>query len=209
LLSVVDSADAGTDASPGETLTYTARFTNTGDSTAYEVNALDTLAPGTSFDSLVTAVDNNNVDLSGSTTMTDNGDGTVSIAGDWDIAVGDWVQVQYTVTVMSAGFTAGSYTNTVDADWSSQDGTDPNERVYDDSGNSPVDGTQDEDNAAFNVVATASLGDTVFFDAAGDGGEFDTASGDVGISGVDVTGSAVQLSDHRGKIVLLDFWGDW
>jgi len=29
------------------------------------------------------------------------------------------------------------------------------------------------------------------------------------ISGVDVTGSAVQLSDHRGKIVLLDFWGDW
>ena len=29
------------------------------------------------------------------------------------------------------------------------------------------------------------------------------------ISGVDVSGSAVHLSDHRGKIVLLDFWGDW
>ena len=29
------------------------------------------------------------------------------------------------------------------------------------------------------------------------------------ISGVDVSGAPVHLSDHRGKIVLLDFWGDW
>ncbi len=29
------------------------------------------------------------------------------------------------------------------------------------------------------------------------------------ITGVDVHGTAMKLSDFRGKIVLLDFWGDW
>ena len=29
------------------------------------------------------------------------------------------------------------------------------------------------------------------------------------ISGADVHGHPFQLTDHRGKIVLLDFWGDW
>jgi len=29
------------------------------------------------------------------------------------------------------------------------------------------------------------------------------------ISGVDVDGRKFKLSDYRGKVVVLDFWGDW
>ena len=29
------------------------------------------------------------------------------------------------------------------------------------------------------------------------------------ITGVDVDGKKFQLSDYRGKVVVLDFWGDW
>ena len=190
---VADSADAGTDASPGETLTYTARFTNTGHSTAYEVTADDILPAGVTYNTASATISDSSGLLSAADVTSSVSGNTVSFSssdGGWDIAVGGYVEIQYTVTVMAAGFQGGNHVNTIDADWSSQNGTDPYERTYDDSGTSPVDGDQDADNAAFTVVATASLGDTVFFDAAGDGGPFDAASGDVGISGVDVTISA-------------------
>ena len=29
------------------------------------------------------------------------------------------------------------------------------------------------------------------------------------ISGIDVDGRKFKLSDYRGKVVVLDFWGDW
>lgn len=29
------------------------------------------------------------------------------------------------------------------------------------------------------------------------------------IEGEDVDGQPMKLSDHRGKVVMLDFWGDW
>lgn len=29
------------------------------------------------------------------------------------------------------------------------------------------------------------------------------------IAGLDVEGVAFRLSDYRGKVVLLDFWGNW
>ncbi|MFO1076423.1 MAG: hypothetical protein U1E73_01710 [Planctomycetota bacterium] len=29
------------------------------------------------------------------------------------------------------------------------------------------------------------------------------------IAGVDLDGVAFKLSDYKGKVVLLDFWGDW
>ena len=29
------------------------------------------------------------------------------------------------------------------------------------------------------------------------------------ITGADVDGKPLKLSDYKGKVVLLDFWGDW
>jgi fimbrial isopeptide formation D2 family protein/uncharacterized repeat protein (TIGR01451 family) len=186
LKTVADSVDAGTDAQPGETLTYTVRFENTGHSTAYEVNAADNLPDGIVFNAgSASAVDQGGSSVA--VAVTDDGLGNLIIAGDWDIAVGDWVEVQYTATVMAAGFVSGPHTNTVDADWTSRDGVDPNERNYNDTGTSPVDGSQDTDDAAFTTNVTGSIGDIVFFDAFGNGGVFNASEGDVGISGVDVT----------------------
>ena len=38
-----------------------------------------------------------------------------------------------------------------------------------------------------------------------------TVGGEVApdIRGVDLDGVAFKLSDYKGKVVLLDFWGDW
>ena len=97
------------------------------------MNGVDTLAAGTEFIALSSAVDNSGTDLISSTVMSDNGDGTISIVGNWDIAVNDWVEIQYTVAVLSAGFTSGNYTNTVDADWTGQNGSVGTERTYNDT----------------------------------------------------------------------------
>lgn len=44
----------------------------------------------------------------------------------------------------------------------------------------------------------------------------DSAQGAVGIgkaapeiTGADVDGKSLKLSDYKGKVVLVDFWGDW
>ena len=116
--------------------------------------------------------------------MTDNGDGTVSIVGNWDIPVGQYVELEYTVTVLDAVFLAPPHENTVDADWSSQDGVSLNERQYDDTGTSPVDGDLDADNAVFTIITTGSIGDTVFFDTNNNGIE---DAGDTGITDILVT----------------------
>ena len=38
-----------------------------------------------------------------------------------------------------------------------------------------------------------------------------TSIGDVAmeITGEDVDGNPMKLSDYRGKVVMIDFWGDW
>ena len=50
------------------------------------------------------------------------------------------------------------------------------------------------------------------------GGEFNPAGRTVGlqvgqlapeIEGADLDGTDFKLSDYRGKVVMLDFWGDW
>ena len=180
--SVADSGDPGTDAEWNETITYTVRFTNSGNSTAYEVNAIDTLAPGTRFDGL--SGTSSSFGAVADPIMTDNGDGTVSIFGNWDIPVGDYVEIEYTATVLDAVFLAPPHENTVDADWSSQDGVSLNERQYDDTGTSPVDGDLDAGNAAFSVITTGSIGDTVFFDTDQSGSE---TPGDTGITDILIT----------------------
>ena len=149
---------------------------------AYEVNAIDTLAPGTRFDGL--SGTSSSFGAVADPIMTDNGDGTVSIFGNWDIPVGDYVEIEYTATVLDAVFLAPPHENTVDADWSSQDGVSLNERQYDDTGTSPVDGDLDAGNAAFSVITTGSIGDTVFFDTDQSGSE---TPGDTGITDILIT----------------------
>jgi large repetitive protein len=178
------------DVEPGDILTYTVTFTNTGDSEAFEVDAEDVLPAGVHFTGSF-SVASSGIDTSTTDVEIISGDvisgEVLGISGDWDIPVGDWVAVTYTVQVLAAGFTSGTYTNTVDADWSSQNGDQTNERIYDDAGGQ----TNWEDNysgdraqAQFTVNPTGSIGNTVFFDADADGQPQE--AGEVGISGVRV-----------------------
>ncbi len=162
----------------GDTLTYTIKFENTGHSEAYDVTAEDTLAQGVSYNSNSASCTDgsNNVPVSVSV----NGN-TLSFdgvpAGAWDIPAGDYIECTYTVTAQDSLYVDGDHTNTVDADWSSQDGT-PSapdvERVYDDTTTYNFDGTQDTASAAFQVaaptlqkddggVSQTLIGDTIHF----------------------------------------------
>ncbi len=159
----------------GDTLTYTVRFTNTGHSTAYDVTAEDTLAQGVAYNggSASCTDGTNNVPVSVSVngnTLTFDG----NPAGSWDIPVNGYIECTYTATAQDDLYADGSYTNTVDADWSSQDGTPSVERVYDDTTAYNFDGTQDTTSATFQVaaptlqkddggVSQTLIGDTIHF----------------------------------------------
>jgi uncharacterized repeat protein (TIGR01451 family)/fimbrial isopeptide formation D2 family protein len=145
----------------GDDLIYTVRFTNTGSSPAFDVATEDILAAGTDYTTAsptaLTCTTNSGT-IAG--TLTDNGasltfDG--SPAGSWDIPVGGYIECAYTVRVTSNIFVDSTNTNTVDADWSSQDGSVPDERLYTD----PSDGTTvDEAAATFTSPApTFTKGD--------------------------------------------------
>ena len=161
----------------GNTLIYTVRFANTGNSAAYDIVAKDTLAQGVAFTSLTKCVDQNSIAVP--STATDNGS-TVTFQGDpagsWDIPATNpdsYIECTYTATVLDSVIVDGNHTNVVDANWSSQEGmTNPNERTYDDTPGYTVDGDQDVDDAVFNVAAptfvksdngvtTARIGDVI------------------------------------------------
>ncbi len=195
----------------GDILTYTVVLTNTGNASAFEVTAVDALAPGTRYYTDGTHTPNASID---GVTITDNtngnglDNGTIEItsgADGWDLAEGASVSITYYALVGAAyfdstyGMTGANLTNTVDADWSSNDDTasltaSDLDREYDDGENGhnyTVDGSQDADPAVFNIDYNGSLGDMVFFDSLGDGGVFNSAEGDVGIDGVTVTLQAI------------------
>ncbi|MCG2785105.1 MAG: isopeptide-forming domain-containing fimbrial protein [Anaerolineae bacterium] len=164
----------------GDVVSYTARFTNTGNSTAFEVTALDTLAQGVAynsgsaaceyFDGTTTAPITVSV-VDGGTTITFDG----NPAGSWDIPATDpdsYIECDYTVTAQSALILDGTKLNTIDADWSSMPGTFTGERIYDDPTPAyPFDGTQDTDTATFPTGAPTIVKD--------DGGVTQTVIGDV------------------------------
>ncbi len=191
-------ADTDTDptttiAEPGETLTYTVTLSNGSPVTAFETIALDDLPDGVEYNlgsAQVTsstnvanagaAMDVTYDDIANTLRLSNGEDG-------WDIGAGGSLTLEYTVTVMSAGFTAGTYTNTVEADWSSQDGTaNSQERNYDedDGIDSPVDdglnADRDLDDAQFVVNTDGSIGDTVWFDSNANG----TQAGDATEPGI-------------------------
>lgn len=217
---VVDESGDQTVAALGETLTYTVRFENTGHSTAFEVDALDNMDPGTNFVSLdsVTYHDTSlaiDTDILGLSYAIDNGNETVSFGSvspfdSWDIEVGDYVEIVYSAQVAGAWFVAGTHINAIDADWSGLDGNNPDERIYDDGVTSPgsfVDGNQDLDSAVYTVPQELlELGDTIWFDANNNGIQ---DGGETGIAGVrvetevDLGGGAVcqatAITDANGE----------
>ncbi|MEW6505265.1 MAG: sortase [Chloroflexota bacterium] len=149
---------SGVDA--GDTVTYTVHFTNTGTAAAYEVTAQDVLAQGVTYnnDAACQYYDGSTTTSIGVTVTP--GSGTLTFdgnpAGSWDIPATDpdsYIECTYTATAQSSLYLDGPHTNTVDADWSSLDGSDSNERVYDDSVSRTVDGTQDTDTASFSSPA--------------------------------------------------------
>ncbi len=145
----------------GDSLTYTVRFTNTGTATAYEVTADDVLAQGVVYNNDAACIFFNgttsapiSVTVTGAATLHFDG----SPAGSWDIPATDpdsYIECTYTVTAQPSLHLDGGHTNTVDADWTSLNGTDANERVYDDTVSRTVDGTQDTATAAFTSPAPA------------------------------------------------------
>ncbi len=178
ILTTTKSVNPASNVQAGDTLTYTVRFANTGTATAYDLTAEDTLAQGVTYNNDAACVyfDGNATTPIGVTVTV--GSGTLTFdgnpSGTWDIPATDpdsYIECTYTVTAQNSLHLDGSHTNTVDADWSSLNGVDSNERVYDDSVNRPgVDGTQDTASATFtspaptfdksNGVAEAVIGQT-------------------------------------------------
>lgn len=144
------------DIEAGDQLTYVVRFTNSNNSTAYDVTAVDTLATNTSYNSLVGCLDQLAAPVA--ITVIDNGS-TIGFdgnpAGSLDIDQGNYIECTYLVDVETSIIVDGSYSNTIDADWSSQDGTaNSEERTYDDGvseGPHPLDLTQDDASDSFSI----------------------------------------------------------
>ena len=137
----------------GDTLTYNVSFTNTGNSTAYDVTVQDVLAQGVSYNAGSASCLFNAVPVT--VAVTDNGsslDFASVPAGSWDIAPGGSITCAYTVTADADVHLDGSHTNTIDADWTGLDGVDPNERTYNDTVDRLVDGTQDTASASFTTT---------------------------------------------------------
>ena len=165
-IETLKTVDQTTGVEGGDTLTYTVSMTNDGNATAYEVNFTDTLAQGTSNITITGATIDGVATGFGPDTITDisaGSDGSVLLFSDstWNLAPGSVLVVTYTADVGDDAVVDGAHTNYVDADWSNQLGDvnndgDPNtiERIYDDSGSSPVDpvdGENDESSATFTM----------------------------------------------------------
>ncbi len=161
----------------GSLLTYTVSFTNTGNSPAYDVTGLDVLAQGVVFSELkwCKRLPQDSAVLSQVTTSGADKLFDAAAAGGWDILAGESILCQYTSTAQNSLVINGTHTNTIDADWSTQDGTsNTNERNYTDSGSYTwVDGTQDSDLASFTVNAltfdkaanltSVRVGETIYY----------------------------------------------
>jgi uncharacterized repeat protein (TIGR01451 family)/fimbrial isopeptide formation D2 family protein len=137
-------------AQAGDTLTYTVRFSNTGESTAFDVTMTDTLPSGVAQPALVSCAINS-VEISSTLSGTPPSIAiSPTVAGAWDVPVNQALVCSYTVVAQTNLSIHSAFTNTADADWTSRDGDDPNQRVYDD-GNPAIlfDGTQDTATSTF------------------------------------------------------------
>jgi LPXTG-site transpeptidase (sortase) family protein len=159
----------------GDMLAYNVILTNAGNSPAYEVAIVDDLAQGTEFSVLLSCVRNPGpVDVSPGTVVDTSVPGQVVMSNpDWDLLPGETLSCLYLVSVEDSVYVNGPHINTVDADWSGQDGTPGEERAYEDAITHDVDGDQDVDDATFLVngltlekspdVSQVVIGGTVTF----------------------------------------------
>ncbi len=134
---------------PGDILTYTVRFANSGGSTAYGVTVNDLLAQGVDYNGgSISCADKDATPVASN--LTDNG--TSLDFGGWDIPAGGYTKCSYTGQAQTTIYVDGAHINTADADWSSQPGsTKPDDRIYNDVGHAWIDTTVDTDTASFNV----------------------------------------------------------
>lgn len=159
-------------AQAGDTLTYTVRFTNTGESTAFDVTITDTQPAGVAQPALISCAISNTVISSTLSGTPPNIAISPTVAGAWDVPVGQVLTCIYTVIAQDSLSIHSTFTNTTDADWTSLDGDDSNQRVYDDSNPAIIfDGPQDTATSTFssnaaelskrNDIITATLGSVI------------------------------------------------
>ncbi len=157
----------------GDVLTYTLTMQNTGTAPAYDVTFEDVLAQGVAYNVNSMSCLLNSI----ASPATVSGTSTLLVdsnpAGLWDIAVGQSLVCNYTVTAQDSLYADGSHTNIADADWSSLNDNPAEERDYDDGTVYSVDGSQDTNTAVFTVDAPvlaksvdpviATIGETVTY----------------------------------------------
>ena len=150
----------------GSTVDYRVKFANSGDSPAYEVSATDTLANNMAYGTLTGCIlTPGAVNLTSSTTVDTSVAGKVTFSGAaWDIPAGGDITCDYTAVIQNAALLDGTYTNAIDPyAWTSQNGSDPNERHYQDKGTYNVDKNQNPVTAQFSV-GTLTLSKSHDFD---------------------------------------------
>lgn len=109
----------------GDVVTYQVVLTNTGTSTAFDVDFTDLAPESGLFTGAVTAVDQNNVPVGSFTILPDG----TTISGDpFDIAVGGTVTIIYSLTVQDTVTNADTLVNQAAVTWTSMPGANANER---------------------------------------------------------------------------------
>jgi LPXTG-site transpeptidase (sortase) family protein len=174
----------------GSQIDYTLTFTNNGTAWAYDVSVVDDLPPYVTYDAGTISCAINSISAPAANitpVLIDAVDPQPDFyrlninspsTGAWDIPNSQALVCSFTATIQNSVFLNGTYTNTTDADWTSQDATPSEERVYDSGSNSYDTGTdynvdlnQDTATVVFNVTnpaitktvdkAEATIGDTV------------------------------------------------
>ena len=133
------SVDKTSGVQAGDVLKYSITFTNSGDATAYDTIATDTLAVGVAYTGPTTCVYSPDGKAGSEapiavTASYDNATNVLSLdgnpAGSWDIAVSGYIRCTYPATAQSSLTLVGSHTNTVNTLWTSLNGVIAGERTY-------------------------------------------------------------------------------
>jgi LPXTG-site transpeptidase (sortase) family protein len=149
---------------PQTIVTYQVTLENIGQSTAYEVYFDDDISPFTHSPTLISVTHSNLGNLSSGSDFLENFTGDPIIidfdggSSETNLAPGEIITIEYTATINDDIGAGADIRNTADADWSSQDGSVSEERVYNDSSNEAY--TDDTNSTTINIeeaVLTKSI----------------------------------------------------